>query len=90
MGFLQKEVSMMKIDKHFLIVSGITFGVFFLEALIHYNYGIFETLGKKFNWDDFINHFKIPKGKSLAKMASIVVFASAISGLIIDKAEESF
>jgi len=79
----------MKLNKHFLIVSGVTFGVFFVEALIHYNYGILESKDMKFNWETFLEDWTIPKGKSLAKMATIVVVASTLSGMIINKVEAS-
>ena len=69
---------------HFWIVSGVTFGVFFVEALIHYNYGILETKDLPFS----ISNFTLPKGKSLLKMSSIVVIASALSGIIISRVEQ--
>jgi len=70
--------------KNFLIISGVTFGVFFAEALIHYNYGILESKNMPFKWENWT----MPKGKSLVKMAAIVLVASAISGVIIDKVEQ--
>jgi len=60
------------------------------EALIHYNYGILETVKGNFTWDTFVDEFKIPKGKSALKMASIVLVASTISGILIEKAEKAF
>jgi|TARA_R110002012_G_scaffold7217_3_gene34085 hypothetical protein len=69
---------------HVLIVSGVTFAVFFVEALIHYNYGILESKNMPFKWENWT----MPKGKSLVKMAAIVLVASAISGVIIDKVEQ--
>ena len=77
----------MKIDKKSVIVGVVTFGVFFGEALIHYNYAILETLGKKFDWSDFTTDFKIPHGKSLLKMGAIVAIASTISSVIIKEVE---
>tara|TARA_R110000868_G_scaffold102019_2_gene280936 strand:- start:103 stop:333 length:231 start_codon:yes stop_codon:yes gene_type:complete len=71
-------------SSHFWIVSGVTFCVFFGEALIHYNYGILES--KNLPWR--ISNFTIPKGKSLLKMSAIVVVASAISGMVIDRIEQ--
>jgi hypothetical protein len=70
--------------KNFLIISGVTFAVFFTEALIHYNYGILESKNMAFKWENFI----MPKGKSLIKMSAIVLVASALSGVIIDKVEQ--
>ena len=37
-----------------------------------------------FKWENFV----MPKGKSLVKMATLVVVASFVSGLIIDKVEQ--
>jgi|TARA_R110000824_G_scaffold87287_4_gene215308 hypothetical protein len=71
-------------SNHFWIVSGVTFCVFFTEALIHYNYGILESKNLPFK----MSNFTIPKGKSMLKMASIVVVASALSGLVIDNLEQ--
>ena len=75
---------MNKRTEHFIVVSGVTFAVFFTEALIHYNYGISETKNLPFKWENFV----MPKGKSLAKMATLVIVASVISGAIIDKVEQ--
>ena len=74
----------MRNSNHFWIVSGVTFGVFFVEALIHYNYGILETKNLPFQ----ISNFTFPKGKSLLKMSSIVIVASALSGIIISRVEQ--
>ena len=74
--------------KNTLIVSGITFGVFFTEALIHYNYGILETKNMPFTWETFFEDFTIPKGKSFFKMASIVGVASVLTGKLIATAEK--
>jgi len=70
--------------KNFLIISGVTFAVFFTEALIHYNYGILESKNMPFKWENFT----IPSGKSLMKMTAIVLVASTLSGIIIDKVEQ--
>ena len=77
-------VTLMSNSKHFWIISGVTFGVFFTEALIHYNYGILESKNLPFS----ISNFTFPKGKSLLKMSSIVVIASALSGIIISRVEQ--
>ncbi len=70
--------------REFLIISGVTFAVFFTEALIHYNYGILESKKMPFKWENFT----FPTGKSLVKMATIVLVASTLSGYIIDKVEQ--
>jgi len=72
------------VKKNFIIISGVTFAVFFTEALIHYNYGILESKNMPFKWENFT----IPTGKSLMKMTSIVLVASTLSGFIIDKVEQ--
>ena len=72
--------------KNFLIISGVTFGVFFAEALIHYNYGILESKNLPFKW----SNFTIPTGKSLLKLVSIVLVASTVSGVLIEKVEKQY
>ena len=69
---------------HFLIVSAVTFGVFFTEALIHYNYGILESKNLPFS----ISNFTVPTGKSLLKMSMIVVTASILSGFLVNHIEQ--
>ncbi len=71
-------------SKHFWIVSGVTFCVFFTEALVHYNYGILESKNLPFS----ISNFTFPKGKSLLKMSAIVITAAALSGIIISRVEQ--
>jgi len=74
--------------KNTFIISGITFGVFFTEALIHYNYGILETKNIPFSWDSFFEDFTFPRGKSLLKMSAIVGVAAVLSGKLISVAED--
>ena len=69
--------------KKWFIISGITFAVFFTEALIHYNYGIFESQNKPFK----LNNFKFPRGKTLLSICGIVMVASTLSGSLITYAE---
>ncbi len=69
---------------HFFIVSAVTFGVFFTEALIHYNYGILESKNLPFN----LSNFTFPTGKSLLKMSMIVVTASILSGFLVNHIEQ--
>lgn len=82
-------IDMKNSAKHFFVVSGVTFAVFFMEALIHYNYGILESRNLKFSWDTIKEDWTMPKGKNLLKMASIVLVASTLSGMIIKKVDES-
>ena len=77
-------VTPMNNPNHFWLVSGVTFVVFFTEALIHYNYGILESKNLPFA----ISNFTIPKGKSLLKMSAIVVGASFLSGMVIESIEQ--
>ncbi len=65
---------------HFWLVSGVTFAIFFTEAIIHYNYGILESKNLPFS----LSNFTFPKGKSLLKMSAIVVSASFLSGYVIN------
>tara|TARA_R110000824_G_scaffold344543_1_gene531152 strand:+ start:1917 stop:2141 length:225 start_codon:yes stop_codon:yes gene_type:complete len=69
--------------KNWFIVSGITFVVFFGEAIIHYNYGIRESRNETLK----LNNLTFPKGKSLIKMSAIVVVASVISGSLVTYVE---
>ena len=58
-----------------LVVSGVTFGVFMAEALIHYNMGMAKAEGE----------FKLrfPPAKELAKIAAVTGAFSLMSGFII-------
>jgi len=58
-----------------VIVTGITFGVFMTEALIHYNMGIAKSEGEF--------KFHLPPPKELAKIAAVTGAFSLISGLLI-------
>jgi hypothetical protein len=76
-------------DKKIAVITGITFSVFMAEALIHYNYGILETIDNKFTMDTFLKNFKVPTGVSFLKMASIVAVASILSSELISLAEKN-
>lgn len=58
-----------------IIVTGITFGVFMTEALIHYNMGQAKTRGE----------FKLtmPPPKELAKIAAVTATFSVLTGLLV-------
>jgi hypothetical protein len=58
-----------------LIVTGVTFGVFMTEALIHYNLGVAKSEGK----------FKLalPPAKEMAKIAAVTAAFSVASTLIM-------
>jgi hypothetical protein len=58
-----------------LIVTGITFGVFMTEAIIHYNMGMAESEGRF--------KLRMPPPKELAKIAAVTGAFSIISGLLI-------
>ena len=70
--------------KHWVIITGITFVVFFAEAVVHYNYGIRKTLDLPLT----LKNFQIPQGKDLYKMGAIVIVASTLSGGLISFAEK--
>ena len=62
------------------LVTGITFGVFLTEALIHYNMGRMKEdkrMGKE-------PHFELPPAKELAKIAAVTAAFSVVSGVLID------
>lgn len=58
-----------------VIVTGITFGVFMTEAIIHYNMGLAKSQGEF--------KFRMPPPKELAKIAAVTGAFSLISGLLI-------
>ncbi len=60
-----------------LIVTGITFGVFMTEALIHYNMGAAKSKG------DF--RLRLPPPKELAKIAAVTGAFSVVSGMLIKR-----
>lgn len=62
------------------LVTGITFGVFMTEALIHYNMGRMKeeaAEGKQ-------ARFQLPPPKELAKIAAVTGAFSIVSGVLID------
>jgi hypothetical protein len=59
-----------------LLVTGITFGVFMTEALIHYNMGKAGPDGKF--------QFHLPPAKELMKIAAVTGTFSLLSGVLID------
>ena len=58
------------------LVTGITFGVFMAEALIHYNMGKTRE-GEKFR-------FQLPPAKEMAKIAAVTGTFSVVSGALIN------
>lgn len=63
-----------------LLVTGVTFGVFMAEALIHYNMGMSEAKG------DF--RLRMPPPKELAKIAAVTGAFSILSGALINQVEK--
>ena len=62
-----------------LVVTGVTFGVFMAEALIHYNMGRAREEGK----NGERSHFELPPPKELAKIAAVTGTFSVVSGVLI-------
>lgn len=61
------------------LVTGVTFGVFMAEALIHYNMGRAQEdakTGKR-------AQFELPPPKELAKIAAVTGAFSVMSGVLI-------
>lgn len=58
-----------------MVVTGITFGVFMAEALIHYNMGMAKAEGSF--------RLRLPPPKELAKIAAVTGTFSIVSGLLI-------
>ena len=62
-----------------LIVTGVTFGVFMTEAIIHYNMGLAEADGKF--------KLRLPPPKEMAKIAAVTAAFSILSGFAINTLE---
>ena len=62
------------------LVTGITFGVFMTEALIHY------TMGKRQEGEDF--RFRLPPAKEMAKIAAVTGTFSVVSGVLINTIQQ--
>ena len=62
-----------------LVVTGVTFGVFMAEAIIHYNMGQAKSDGKF--------RLRMPPPKELAKIALVTGAFSLASGLLIGGVE---
>ncbi len=62
-----------------LLVTGVTFGVFMAEAIIHYNMGRADADGKF--------RLQLPPPKELAKIALVTGAFSLTSGLLIANLE---
>jgi len=63
-----------------LVVTGITFGVFMAEALIHYNMGIAKAEGGF--------KLRMPPPKELAKIAAVTGTFSILSGALVNTMEQ--
>jgi hypothetical protein len=58
-----------------IITTGITFGVFMTEALIHYNMGMAKSEGRF--------RLRLPPPEELAKIAAVTGVFSIASGVLI-------
>jgi hypothetical protein len=58
-----------------IIITGITFGVFMSEALIHYNMGQAKSEGSF--------RLRMPPPAELAKIAAVTATFSVLTGLLI-------
>lgn len=68
------------------LVTGITFGVFMAEALIHYNMGRMKEEREKGQQA----HFQLPPPKELAKIAAVTGAFSIVSGVLIGALDRNF
>lgn len=62
-----------------VLVTGITFGVFMAEALIHYNMGTAKAEGEF--------RLRLPPPQELVKIAAVTGVFSLLSGVLIRNAE---
>lgn len=60
-----------------LLMTGITFGVFMAEALIHYNMGVAKSEGRF--------RLRLPPAGELAKIAAVTGTFSVVSGVLVDR-----
>jgi hypothetical protein len=58
-----------------LLFTGITFGVFMTEAIIHYNMGVSKADGKF--------RLRLPPPDELAKIAAVTGVFSIVSGALV-------
>jgi len=58
-----------------IIITGITFGVFLTEGLIHYNMGQAKTEGSF--------RLRMPPPAELAKIAAVTATFSVLTGLLV-------
>jgi hypothetical protein len=65
-----------------LLFTGITFGVFMTEAIIHYNMGMSRADGKF--------RLRLPPPGELAKIAAVTGAFSLASGILIRGIEQRF
>lgn len=63
-----------------LLFTGITFGVFMTEALIHYNMGVAKAEGEF--------KLRLPPPEELAKIAAVTGAFSVASGVLIKVIEQ--
>lgn len=63
-----------------LIFTGITFGVFMTEAIIHYNMGVSQADGKF--------RLRLPPPQELAKIAAVTGAFSLLSGALVRGVEQ--
>jgi hypothetical protein len=63
-----------------LLFTGITFGVFMTEALIHYNMGMAKAEGKF--------RLRLPPPDELAKIAVVTGVFSLVSGALVGSLEK--
>tara|TARA_R110001592_G_scaffold20489_16_gene83117 strand:- start:178 stop:393 length:216 start_codon:yes stop_codon:yes gene_type:complete len=64
-----------------IIVGATTFGLFMIEAILHYNMGV-----KKDNPNE---KFTFPDNKELGKLALVVGIFSVMNGVIINEVKKS-
>ncbi len=62
-----------------VLVTGITFGVFMAEALIHYNMGIAKAEGEF--------RLRLPPPQELAKIAAVTGAFSVLSAVLVRNAQ---
>ena len=67
-----------------LLVTGVVFSVFMVEALIHYSMAEAKENGRSI----LTNFLELPPLSELAKMALVVLTASVVSGIAVTLLEQ--
>ena len=75
-----RNLTLLKMKNVNLAVAGVTFGLFFTEAMLHYNFGV-----KRNKPADVKEGFVFPPAKDMIKIGLTVGAFSIANGIIVNK-----